>query len=181
MEKIKVHDKYFKPYIKEQELMKYIDKVAAKVNADYKDNKDIPIFLCVLNGAMMFTAEMMKRLNFQAELVSIKMSSYEGTTSTGTVLIPMGLTGDVSGRDVIIFEDIVDTGVTILALKELLLTKGARSVRICAMLMKPESFKQNVKIDYVGKEIPNDFIVGFGLDYNELGRNLRDIYVIDND
>ena len=177
--KIKLHDKYFKPFISNAEMEEAIDRLAERVNADFRDSDDVPIFLCVLNGAIMFTAAMMKRVNFKAELVSIKLSSYQGTASTGTVLIPIGLTAPVDGRRVIIFEDIVDTGNTIVALKEMLLSKGAREVRICTMLLKPEVYKKDEKLDYVGKEIPNAFIVGYGRDYNELGRNLPDIYVLD--
>ena len=178
--KIKLHDKYFKPFISNAEMEEAIDRLAERVNADFRDSDDVPIFLCVLNGAIMFTAAMMKRLNFKAELVSIKLSSYQGTASTGTVLIPIGLTAPVDGRRVIIFEDIVDTGNTIVALKEMLLDKeGAAEVRICTLLLKPEVYDKPVKLDYVGMEIPNAFIVGFGLDYNELGRNIRDIYVIE--
>ena len=177
--KIKLHDKYFKPFISNAEMEEAIDRLAERVNADFRDSDDVPIFLCVLNGAIMFTAAMMKRLNFKAELVSIKLSSYQGTASTGTVLIPIGLTAPVDGRRVIIFEDIVDTGNTIVALKEMLLSKGAREVRICTMLLKPEVYKKDEKLDYVGKDIPNAFIVGYGLDYDELGRNLPDIYVLD--
>ena len=179
-ESITLHDKTFKPYLANAEVEAAIDAVAAKINADYADRDVVPVFLCVLNGAVMFTAAMMKRLNFNAELVSIKLSSYQGTSSTGTVLIPMGLTGDVRGREVIIFEDVVDTGNTIVALKELLLDSGAKDVKICTMLFKPEIYQKDAVIDYIGKSIPNDFIVGYGLDYNELGRNLPDIYVIDN-
>ena len=179
-EKITLHDKTFKPYLSNAEVEAAIDGVAAKINADFAGCEDTPIFLCVLNGAVMFTAAMMKRLNFNAELVSIKLSSYQGTSSTGTVLIPMGLTGPVKGRRVIIFEDVVDTGNTITALKEMLLDGGAVDVKICTMLFKPDVYQKKDTIDYIGKSIPNDFIVGYGLDYNELGRNLPDIYVIDN-
>ena len=179
MDKITIHNKTFRPFISNETIEADIDRLAARINADYEGCSDIPIFICVLNGAIMFTAAMMKRLNFPAELMSIKMSSYQGTTSTGTVLIPMGLTGDVSGRRVIIFEDIVDTGNTIVALKELLYSKGATDVRICTMLMKPDVYAKPDKLDYVAREIPNAFIVGYGLDYDELGRNLKDIYVID--
>lgn len=179
MEKIKLYDKTFVPYISNERLTEAIDRLAEKINADFADCEDTPMFLCVLNGAIMFTGEMMKRLNFKAELSSIKMSSYTGTQSTGTVLVPMGLTRPVKGRRVIIFEDVVDTGNTIMALKELLIHKEAKDVKICTMLFKPDVYKKSEKIDYVGMEIPNDFIVGFGLDYDELGRNLKDIYVIE--
>lgn len=176
---VEFYGKTFKLFIPNEQLEAAIDRVAEKVNADFKESGVIPIFLCVLNGATMFTAAMMKRLNFPAELMSIKLSSYQGTESTGTVLIPLGLTGDVKGRSVIIFEDIVDTGNTIVALKELLLDKGASDVRICTMLTKPEVYQKSEKLDYVGMEIPNKFIVGYGLDYDELGRNLKDIYALD--
>ena len=179
MEKIQLHDKVFRPFISNEELEMAIDQVAARINEDYADSPTPPVFLCVLNGAIMFTAAMMKRVNFPAKVVSIKMSSYTGTKSTGTVLNVMGLTGSVKGERVIIFEDVVDTGNTIVALKEMLLDKGAADVRICTMLFKPDVYSKDEKIDYVGKSIPNDFIVGYGLDYDELGRNLKDIYVLD--
>jgi len=179
MEKIKLHDKTFRPFLSNEQIEKAIDKVADKLRKDYEGGTDVPIFLCVLNGAIMFTSAIMKRVNFDAELVSIKVKSYCGTESTGTVLIPMGLTSPVEGRRVIIFEDIVDTGNTIVALKELLLSKGAKDVKICTMLVKPDVYKKPDKLDYVGMEIPNDFIVGYGLDYDELGRNYKDIYTLD--
>lgn len=179
MEKITLFDKTFKPYIENSKIEEACDRLAERINRDYSDGDDVPIFLCVLNGAIMFTAAMMKRLTFTAELVSIKLSSYQGTESTGTVLIPIGLTADVKDRRVIVFEDIVDTGNTMVALKDLLMDKGAKDVRICTMLMKPEVYKKDMVLDYVGMEIPNAFIVGYGLDYNERGRNIKDIYIID--
>lgn len=179
MEKITLHDKTFRPFIPSARIEEAIDKVADEVNRDFEGGETVPMVLCVLNGAIMFTAELLKRLKFNCELVSIKLSSYQGTHSTGTVLNLLGLTGDVRGRTVIICEDIVDTGNTIIALRDMLLDKGACDVRICTMLMKPDVYDKPVKLDYVGMEIPNAFIVGFGLDYNELGRNYRDIYVLD--
>ena len=179
MDKIVLHGKTFKPFIPNERIEKAIDEVAAKVNHDFAGCEDIPVVLCVLNGAIMFTGELLKRLDFNMELISIKLTSYQGTTSTGTVLNIMGLTGDVRGRRVIITEDIVDTGNTIVALKEMLLDKGAKEVKICTMLMKPDVYKKDAVLDYVGMAIPNAFIVGFGLDYDELGRNYKDIYVID--
>lgn len=176
---IKVHDKTFKPFIPHDEIIACIDRVATEVNRDFKDCEDVPVVLCVLNGAIVFTGELLQRLDFNCELVSIKLSSYQGTKSTGTVLNILGLTADITGRRVIICEDIVDTGNTITALKEMLLAKGAKDVRICTMLLKPDVYDKPDKIDYVGKAIPNAFILGFGLDYDELGRNSKDIYVID--
>ena len=179
MDKITLHNKTFKPFIKNDELEAIIDNVADRINADFEGCTDVPIIICVLNGAVMFTAAVMKRLNFNVELCSIKLSSYVGTQSTGTVLVPLGLTSDVKDRRVIIVEDIVDTGNTIVALKELLYSKGATDVTICTMLMKPDVYAKPDKLDYVGKAIPNAFIVGYGLDYDELGRQYKDIYVID--
>lgn len=179
-EKITLQDKTFKPFIKNERIMRAIDDVAAKVNRDFCGCTDVPIVLCVLNGAIPFTGELLQRLDFNCQLVSIKLSSYQGTRSTGTVLNVTGLTADVTGRRIIICEDIVDTGNTIVALKEMLLSEGAADVKICTLLLKPEVYNKPERIDYVGLEIPNAFIVGFGLDYNELGRNSKDIYVIDD-
>ena len=179
MNKITLHDKTFRPFIPYERLEKAIDELAEKINLDYEGCEDIPVLICTLNGAIMFTAELMKRLRFQCELSCIKLSSYQGTRSTGTVLTTLGPTGDVKGRRVIICEDIVDTGNTIIALQEMLLDKGASEVRICTMLLKPDVYDKDVKLDYVAMEIPDAFIVGFGLDYDELGRNYKDIYVID--
>ena len=136
--------------------------------------------LCILNGAIMFTGELMQRLNFPCQLVSTKMTSYVGTSTTGEVQQTMPLTASVKGRRVIIAEDIIDTGLTIRAMKKILEDEGATEVRVCTMLFKPEAYRTGEHIDYVGKEIANRFIIGFGLDYNELGRNLRDIYVLED-
>ena len=181
MERIKLFDKTFRTFIPNEEIEKAIDKVALKLNDDFKDSEDIPIVLCVLNGAILFTAELMKRLTFNCELLSIKLSSYSGTSSTGTVREVLGLTSDIRGRRIIIVEDIVDTGNTIAELKRILAEKGAASSCVCTLLLKPDVYRQDIPLEYVAMEIPNDFIVGFGLDYNEIGRNMKDIYVLDND
>ena len=179
METVVYHDKRFRLMISYEQLSQAMDRIAARINSDYSGNSTPVTFICVLNGAIMFTAEMMKRLNCDAELISLKMSSYCGTSSQGTVKVPLGLTGNVEGRDVIVFEDIVDSGLTMVELKRILKEKGARDVKVCTMLLKPDALKADIKLDYVAMEIPNDFIVGFGLDYDELGRNLKDIYVLD--
>lgn len=180
MSNIRLKDKSFRPFIPYEKIEEAIDKVAARINADYEGSTDIPVLLCVLNGSIMFTAELMKRLSFNCELVSIKLSSYEGTRSTGKIRQVMGMTGSVEGRRVIIVEDIVDTGNTITDLVGILKEKGAAQTKVCTMLLKPEIYSKDLKLDYVAMEIPNDFIVGFGLDYDEIGRNLKDIYVLDS-
>ena len=184
MEKIQVHDKVFRPYIPQTDLEKAIDKVADRLNADYKDAKDIPLLLCVLNGAIMFTSELMKRITFPCQLVAVKLSSYEGVKTTGTVKTLMDITTDVKGRRVIIVEDIVDTGTTVIALQKLLAEKGATSSVICTMLFKEAAFRRaNGEAapgpDYSALTIEDKFILGYGLDYDELGRNLPDIYILD--
>ena len=179
MEKVTLYDKTFRTFIPYEKIMDAIDKVAEKINADFQGCTDVPILLCVLNGSIMFMGELMKRLNFNCQTVSIKLTSYEGTNTTGSVKQALGLTADITGRRVIVVEDIVDTGNTIVELKQILADKGAAESRICTMLLKPEAYKKDVVLDYVAMEIPNDFIVGFGLDYDELGRNLKDIYVLD--
>jgi hypoxanthine phosphoribosyltransferase len=181
MDKVKLYDKTFRTFITYESLKKAIDEVADKINADFNGCEDIPVLLCVLNGSIMFTSELMKRLTFNCQIVSTKLTSYEGTSTTGKVKQAMGLTADIKGRRVIIVDDIVDSGNTIVELKRILEEKEASESRVCTLLLKPEAYKKDIKIDYVAMEIPNDFIVGFGLDYDELGRNLKDIYVLDNE
>ena len=179
MEKITLHDKTFRKFIPYEKIDAAIDHVAEKVNADFEGCSDVPILLCVLNGSIMFMSELMKRLRFNCQIVSIKLTSYEGTNTTGCVKQALGLTADITGRRVIVVEDIVDSGNTIVELKKILADKGASESRICTMLLKPDTYKKDIVLDYVAMEIPNDFIVGFGLDYDEVGRNFKDIYILD--
>ena len=179
MQRVTLKDKTFRTFISHEKIMAAIDTVAEKINSDFKDVEDVPILLCVLNGSIMFMSELMKRLEFNCQVVSIKLTSYQGTSTTGRVKQAMGLTADVTGKKVIIVEDIVDTGNTIVELKEILAEHGAAESRVCTMLLKPDAYKKDTVLEYVAMEIPNDFIVGFGLDYDELGRNLKDIYTLD--
>ena len=179
MEKITLKDKTFKKQISYEKISAAIDEVADKINTDFEGCTDVPVLLCVLNGSIMFMGELMKRLSFNCQTVSIKLTSYEGTNTTGRVKQAMGLTADLTGRRVIVVEDIVDSGNTIVELKQILADHGASESRICTLLLKPDAYKKDIVLDYVAMEIPNDFIVGFGLDYDELGRNLKDIYVLD--
>ena len=181
MNKVKLFDKTFRPLIPYSQIAEAIDKVADEINKDFMDCEDIPILLCVLNGSIMFTAELMKRLKFNCQVVSTKLTSYEGTSTTGKVKQAMGLTSDISGRRVIIIEDIVDSGNTIVELKRILDENGVSESKVCTLLYKPEAYKKDVKLDYVAMEIPNDFIVGYGLDYDGFGRNYKDIYTVVKD
>ena len=179
MNRIKLHDKYFVPYISKEEIKKAVDRVAERLNADFKDFDQVPIFLCTLNGAIVFAGELLTKLNFDLIVSGIKVSSYEGTNSTGNIKEVLGLNTDVEGRTVVIVEDIVDTGATILKLCENLYNRKAKDVRICTLFVKPEVYNKDRKLDYVGMEVANKFIVGHGLDYNELGRNISGIYILD--
>ena len=178
MKQIKLKDKTFRVSIPYEDISKAIDKVADKINSDFNGCEDIPVLLCVLNGSIMFMGELMKRLDFNCQIVSTKLTSYDGTSSTGKVKQALGLTADITERRVIIVEDIVDTGNTIVELKKILADAGASESRICTLLYKPEACRKDLTLDYVAMEIPNDFIVGFGLDYDELGRNFKDIYTL---
>jgi hypoxanthine phosphoribosyltransferase len=178
MEQITLKDKTFRVSIPYEKISQAIDSVAEKINSDFNGCEDVPVLLCVLNGSIMFMSELMKRIDFNCQIVSIKLSSYEGTSSTGDVKTAMGLTADIRGRRVIIVEDIVDSGNTIVQLNKILSDAGASECRTCTLLYKPEACRKDITLDYVAMEIPNDFIVGFGLDYDELGRNYKDIYTI---
>ena len=182
MEKITLHDKTFRLFIPNPDIEKAIDAVALQLNQDYASStdQDPAILLCTLNGAVIFAAELLKRVNFPLVLKACKLSSYEGTSSTGVVKTEVPLPNNLEGKRVIIVEDIVDTGNTIVAMTEQLRKKNVKDARVCTLLLKKDVYKKDVKLDYVAMEIPNRFIVGFGLDYDELGRNIKDIYVLDD-
>lgn len=173
---ITIHDCEFSTYMYEEEIIARINILAEQLEKDYADRN--PLFLAVLNGSFMFTADLMKRINIPCEISFIRMSSYQDMQSTGTVREVLGLTENIEGRDVVIIEDIVDTGHTVHALLNQLNEKKPASLQIVTLLMKPECLQHQLEVKYVAKSIPNDFVVGYGLDYNGLGRNLRDIYKI---
>ena len=177
MNRIKLHDKYFITCIEAPEIDKAIDNVADQINKDL-EGVDTPIFLSVLNGSFMFTADLMRKINIQSDVVFIKLASYEGTSSTGEVKQIMGLTKSVKGKTVVVIEDIVDTGGTIEVLHRILVEEVASDIKLCTLLLKPESYKKDIKVDYAALQITNDFIVGFGLDYDHLGRQYKDIYLL---
>lgn len=173
---VTLKDKQFKPYISSEKILEAVKQVATKINSDLAGES--PVFLAVLNGSFMFAADLMKEINLNCEISFVKLASYHGTTSTGTVSELIGLNQDLTGRTVIIVEDIVDTGNTIVKLTELLKDKNVKSYKIATAFFKPSVYKKSIKIDYVGMEIPNDFVVGYGLDYDGLGRNLKDVFVL---
>ena len=178
MDRIKIHDKTFVPYLKHDELQEVIKELAQKVYEDYKD--EVPVFVGVLNGVIMFFSDFLKYYPGQCEIAFLQVSSYTGTQSTGIVYKKMDLTKDVEGRHIILMEDIVDTGNTLESLFEYFKnTQRPKSLKVASLLMKPDVFKNRFPIDYVAKEIPNKFVLGYGLDYDDLGRNLPDLYQLE--
>ncbi len=178
MESIQVNDKSFVPYLKHEELQQIVKNLAEKVHEDYKD--ETPIFIGVLNGVIMFFSDFMKYYPGKCEIAFIQMSSYQGTQSTGIVYKKMELTKDITNRHIILMEDIVDTGNTIESLFEYFKnTQRPKSIKVATLLMKPDVYSKEFKIDYIAKEIPNKFVLGYGLDYDEIGRNLPDLYQLE--
>lgn len=173
---VKIKDKSFKTSIPEAEILKKVQVVADRINQDYAGKK--PVFLAVLNGAFIFAADLMRMITIPSEISFVKYASYEGTSSTGSMKTLMGISQDLEGRDVIIIEDIVDSGFTMVHMIDELKNKNPASIEICSLLVKPGNLKVDLDINYTVMEIPNDFIVGYGLDYDQEGRNLRDIYTI---
>ena len=174
MELIKIHDKTFEPYITAQQLEEINARMAAEVYQDLGESR--PVFVAVLNGSFMFAADFVRHYKGECEISFVKMSSYEGTQSTGKVHELIGLSDSVEGRDVVILEDIVDTGNTLEEIYRIFKDKKVKSFRIATLFFKPDAYKKDFKIDYVGKPIPNRFIVGYGLDFDEVGRNLPQVY-----
>lgn len=174
---VKIKDKSFKTSIPEAEILKKVQVVADRLNKDYAGKK--PVFLAVLNGAFIFAADLMRMITVPSEISFVKYASYEGTSSTGSMKTLMGLNQDLAGRHVVIVEDIVDSGFTMAhMIEDLKKKKNPASVEVCSLLVKPGNLKVDLDINYAVMEIPNDFIVGYGLDYDQEGRNLRDIYTI---
>jgi len=174
MQVIRVHDKQFEPYLTAEEIALRIKMVAQQLNQDYAGKK--PLFIAILNGSFMFASDLFKEINIDAEICFIKLASYKGTKSTGHVITAIGLDMDIIGREIIIIEDIVDTGKTLSEFLPQIHHQQPASVKIVALLQKPDAMVYPVKIDYLGFTIPNKFVVGYGLDYDGLGRNIREIY-----
>ena len=179
METIRIHDKEFVPSIPAEDILVQVRRVANEINKDYEGQE--PLFLVVLNGSFIFAADLMREITLTADVSFVKLASYQGTASSGTVREVIGLNTDITGRPIIIVEDIVESGVTMAHMIATLKRQNPKSIDICTLLLKPEKLKVQLDIKYVAMEIPNDFIVGYGLDYNEHGRNLKDIYTIKED
>jgi hypoxanthine phosphoribosyltransferase len=174
MELLKVHDKQFKPYISAEQINEQVKRIAAEINIDYKDRK--PLFIAILNGAFMFASDLFKEITIEAEICFIKLASYKGVASTGQVVTAIGLDVDIVGREVIIIEDIIDTGKTMSHFLPQLKHHHPSSLKIAALLHKPEASIYDIKINYLGFTVPDNFLVGYGLDYDGLGRNIKEIY-----
>jgi len=178
MEKtVKLHDKTFRVMIPAEEIDKAVASVAERINRDYAD-KETPLFVGVLNGSFMFMSDLIKKIDFNSELSFVKLASYEGTSSTGEVKRLIGLNNSLEGRHIIIVEDIVDTGESIAHMIKDLESRHPASVEVCTLFFKPNSYAKEYPIRYRALEIGNEFIVGYGLDYDQLGRNLKDVYVV---
>lgn len=176
MDTIKILDKTFKTFIPESEIQKRVAAVAEKINHDMAGKN--PLLLAVLNGSFIFAADLIRYLTIPCEISFVKLASYQGTTSKGKIKEIIGINENLENRDVIIVEDIVDTGNTMKRMLETLGTRNPRSLHICTLLVKPGKLQVPLNIEYCAMEIPNDFIVGYGLDYDQQGRNLRDIYTV---
>jgi len=176
MARIKLKDKIFETSIPEAEILKRIKVVADKINKDMEGKN--PLLLAVLNGSFVFAADLMRMLTIPCEISFVKLASYQGTTSTGVIKEVFGINEDLNGRTVIIVEDIVESGLTMKRMIETLGTRNPESIHICTLLSKPDRLTVPLNVEYAVMEIPNDFIVGYGLDYDQQGRNLRDIYTL---
>lgn len=176
MNTIQIKDKKFRMSIPESEIQAAVRKVAEQINHDIAEKN--PVFICVLNGAFMFAGDLMKNVNMPCEITFVKLSSYDGLYTSGVVKEIIGLNESVVGRNVVVVEDIVDTGITMERILSSLRAKGANEIRVATFLQKPDALQCDIKIDYVAMKIPNDFIVGYGLDYDGYGRNLKDIYTV---
>lgn len=174
MELIKINDKTFEPYVSAEELNQIAERMASEVYQDLQESR--PIFIAVLNGSFMFAADFLRHYKGECEISFVKMASYQGTQSTGKIHQLIGLSTPVEGRDVVILEDIIDTGNTLEEIYRLFENQKVKSFRIATLFFKPDAYKKNLKIDYVGKPIPNRFIVGYGLDFDEIARNLPQVY-----
>lgn len=176
MSTITIKDKQFQSYLSVKEIDEAVTKVANQINDEFKGQK--VLFIAILNGSFMFASDLLKKVNLECEISFVKIASYSGTKSTGKVKKLIGLMQSLEDRNVIIIEDIIDTGNTLDKLLPTLIAENPKNLKLCTLLFKPDAFKADFDIHYIGKEIPNKFILGYGLDYDEFGRNLAEIYQI---
>lgn len=176
MSTIKIHDKTFKISYPEKDILEKVKAIAERLNHDMEGKN--PLFLAVLNGSFVFAADLMRMITIPCEISFVKLASYQGTMSSGKIKEVIGINEDISGRTVVIVEDIVESGLTMKRMLESLGTRNPAAIHICTLLLKPDRLKIDLNVEYAAMEIPNDFIVGYGLDYNQQGRNLRDIYTL---
>lgn len=179
MSRVTIKDKTFETSIPEAVILEKVKAVAERINRDLAGKN--PLFIAVLNGSFIFAADLMRNITIPCEISFVKLASYQGTTSSGKITEVLGINEDISNRTVVIVEDIVDTGLTMKRMIETLGTRHPKSIHICTMLLKPDKLQVELNIEYAAMEIPNDFIVGYGLDYDQEGRNLRDIYTLVKD
>ena len=178
--RVKLYDKTFEVMIPAEQIDRAVEQVAEQINVDYAD-RETPLFLGVLNGSFMFMSDLMKKVDFNCELSFVKLASYAGTSTTGKVQELIGLKNNIEGRHVIVVEDIVDTGESIEHLMRSLSGHNPASVEVATLFFKPNSYSKQIPIKYKALEIGNEFIVGYGLDYDQLGRNLKDVFVVVNE
>ena len=176
MSTVKIHDKTFKISYPEKDILEKVKAIAERLNHDMEGKN--PLFLAVLNGSFVFAADLMRMITIPCEISFVKLASYQGTMSSGKIKEVIGINEDISGRTVVIVEDIVESGLTMKRMLESLGTRNPAAIHICTLLLKPDRLKVDLNVEYAAMEIPNDFIVGYGLDYNQQGRNLRDIYTL---
>lgn len=176
---IKVNNKEFEPYLSAADIQERIADLGARINSDYEGKR--PIFIAILNGSFMFASDLFKEITIDAEICFIKLASYKGTRSTGNVITSIGLDEPLKDRHVVIIEDIVDTGNTLHKFLPQLHNQQPASLKIAALLHKPEALEHPIQIDYLGFSVPNKFLLGFGLDFDGLGRNLAEIYKLTED
>jgi len=174
MNSIKVHDKEFKTFFSAEEIHIQVNRIATQINNEYNGKR--PLFIAILNGSFMFATDLFKALTIEAEICFIKLASYKGIKSTGQVVTTIGLDQTIKDRDIIVIEDIVDTGKTLHEFLPQLLNLAPASIKIATLLHKPDALKHPLQLDYIGFEVPNKFLLGYGLDYDGLGRNLNEIY-----
>jgi hypoxanthine phosphoribosyltransferase len=176
MKEIRILDKKFREYLSEEVIQRRIDELAQQVNTELK-GKDV-VFLGILNGAFLFAADLFRRIDFPVRISFVKLASYQGTSSSGTIKELIGWNEDINNKTIVVLEDIVDTGNTLERIVDELVIRKASEVKIASLLYKPDAYTKKIPLDYIGFEIPNDFVVGYGLDYDGYGRNLPAVYTL---